>query len=51
MSHEEHETPDEVVPDEEPDAALEPDEAFGEQDEAAQEDEWHEDAQEGGSHA
>lgn len=40
--------PDEISPDAEPDKALEPDVDFGEQDDAAQEGEWQEDAQEGG---
>jgi len=40
--------PDEVEPDAEADAALEPDAEFGEQDETAQADEWEEDAREGG---
>jgi hypothetical protein len=37
-----------VVPDEEADAAAEPDVEFGTQDEEAQADEWQEDAREGG---
>ncbi len=44
----EEEQPDEVVPDEAPDAAAEPDVAFGAKDEEAQADEWEEDAREGG---
>ena len=40
--------PDEIEPDAEADAALEPDAEFGEQDETAQADEWEEDAREGG---
>jgi len=44
----EEQLPDKVVPDEEPDAAAEPDVAFGEKDEEAQADEWQEDAREGG---
>jgi len=38
----------EIVPDEEADAAIEPDTGFGEQDEDAQAGEWAEDAREGG---
>ena len=37
-----------VVPDEEADAAIEPDVEFGDQEEAAQAEEWEEDAREGG---
>ena len=44
----EEEQPEEVVPDEEADAAAEPDVEFGAQDEEAQADEWQEDAREGG---
>jgi hypothetical protein len=40
--------PDKLVPDEEADAALEPDAEFGAKDEEAQADEWQEDAREGG---
>jgi hypothetical protein len=42
------EQPEEIVPDEEADAAAEPDVEFGDKDEAAQSDEWQEDAREGG---
>jgi len=42
------EVPDEVEPDAEADAASEPDVPFGEQEEAAQADEWEEDAREAG---
>jgi len=38
-----------IDPDEEADAAVQPDVPFGEQDEEAQADEWAEDAKEGGS--
>jgi hypothetical protein len=40
--------PEKIEPDAEPDVAADPDVDYGEQDEAAQEDEWQEDAQEGG---
>jgi hypothetical protein len=43
------EPPDQVVPDEEPDAAAQPDVEFGAKDEDAQAKEWEEDAAEGGS--
>lgn len=46
--NEEEQVPDEVVPDEEPDAAAQPDVEFGAKDEAAQAEEWQEDAREGG---
>jgi len=46
--NDEEELPDKVVPDEEPDAAREPDVEFGAKDEEAQADEWQEDAREGG---
>jgi len=39
----------EIVPDEEADAAAEPDAGFGEQDEDKQAGEWEEDALEGGA--
>jgi hypothetical protein len=45
---EEQEQPDEIVPDEEADAAAEPDVEFGAKDEEAQSEEWQEDAREGG---
>jgi len=45
---EEEQPEKEVVPDEEADAAAEPDVEFGEKDEQAQADEWQEDAREGG---
>ena len=44
----EEEQPEEVVPDEEDDAAAQPDVKFGDKDEEAQADEWEEDAREGG---
>lgn len=47
--NEEEQLPDKVVPDEEADAAREPDVEFGEKDEEAQADEWQEDALEGGA--
>ncbi len=46
--NEERELREEVVPDEEADAAAEPDVEFGAKDEEAQDDEWQEDAREGG---
>ncbi len=46
--NEEEPLPDKVVPDEEADAAREPDVEFGAKDEEAQADEWQEDAREGG---
>ena len=46
--NEEQEMPEEVVPDEEADAAAEPHVRYGEKDEEAQADEWQEDAREGG---
>ncbi len=45
---EEEQLPDKVLPDEEADAATEPDVEFGAKDEEAQADEWQEDAREGG---
>lgn len=47
MSEDEH-VSGEIEPEEESDDLLEPAPEFGEQDEAAQEDEWEEDALEGG---
>ena len=44
----EDEQPEETVPDEEADAAAEDDVEFGAKDEEAQDDEWQEDAREGG---
>ena len=44
----EEEQPEKVVPDEEADAAAEPDVKFGDKDEEAQAEEWQEDAREGG---
>ncbi len=41
--------PEEIEPDAEPDVAGEPDVGYGQQDEAAQEQEWEEDAEEGGA--
>ncbi|MGH2941718.1 MAG: hypothetical protein ACRDLN_02925 [Solirubrobacteraceae bacterium] len=41
--------PDEIEPDEHSDDPLEPVAEFGEQDEEAQEEEWEEDALEGGA--
>ena len=41
--------PEKIEPDAEPDEAAAPDVDYGEQDEAAQKDEWLQDAQEGGS--
>ncbi|MEJ7798447.1 MAG: hypothetical protein WKF42_08115 [Solirubrobacteraceae bacterium] len=47
MSDDEH-VPAEVEPDEQSEDPLEPVPVFGEQEEAAQEDEWEQDAREGG---
>ena len=44
----EEEQPEELVPDEEADAAAEADVDFGDKDEEAQAGEWQEDAREGG---
>ncbi len=49
MVSEEEQVPEEIEPVEQSDDPLEPVPEFGEQDEAAQKDEWEEDASEGGS--
>ena len=47
--NDDEQVPAEIAPDAEPDVAADPPAEYGEQDESAQEQEWQEDAEEGGA--